>query len=197
AFVRQGQIGLLISQTPLARRAIREEAAGIGGLHQRRHEAELRLRAAETNLSRLEDVIREVDGQLSSLKRQVRQASRYRNLSGHIRKAEALAHYLRWTAAEARAAAASAELAAAAAAVASATDVAARASTAQSDAASVWPPLRHDEAQKAAAHHRLIVQREQLDAEEARAREAAQRLRQLLAQGDADIEREQGLDNDA
>ena len=53
AFVRQGQIGLLISQKPLARRAILEEAAGIGGLHQRRHEAELRLRAAETNLSRL------------------------------------------------------------------------------------------------------------------------------------------------
>ena len=93
AFVRQGQIGLLISQKPLARRAILEEAAGIGGLHQRRHEAELRLRAAETNLSRLEDVIREVEGQLASLKRQARQASRYRNLSGHIRKAEALAHY--------------------------------------------------------------------------------------------------------
>ena len=104
AFVRQGQIGLLICQKPLARRAILEEAAGIGGLHQRRHEAELRLRAAETNLSRLEDVIREVEGQLASLKRQARQASRYRNLSGHIRKAEALAHYLRWTAAEARAA---------------------------------------------------------------------------------------------
>ena len=111
AFVRQGQIGLLISQKPLARRAILEEAAGIGGLHQRRHEAELRLRAAETNLSRLEDVIREVEGQLASLKRQARQASRYRNLSGHIRKAEALAHYLRWTAAEARAAIAAEELA--------------------------------------------------------------------------------------
>ena len=109
AFVRQGQIGLLISQKPLARRAILEEAAGIGGLHQRRHEAELRLRAAETNLGRLEDVIREVEGQLASLKRQARQASRYRNLSGHIRKAEALAHYLRWTAAELRARAAAAK----------------------------------------------------------------------------------------
>ncbi len=86
AFVRQGQIGLLISQKPLARRAILEEAAGIGGLHQRRHEAELRLRAAETNLSRLEDVIREIEAQLASLKRQARQASRYRNLSGHIRR---------------------------------------------------------------------------------------------------------------
>ncbi|HEX4637508.1 MAG TPA: chromosome segregation protein SMC [Rhizomicrobium sp.] len=197
AFVRQGQIGLLISQKPLARRAILEEAAGIGGLHQRRHEAELRLRAAETNLSRLEDVIREVEGQLANLKRQARQASRYRNLSGHIRKAEALAHYLRWTAAEARAALAGKELAAAAGQVAAATDIAARASTVQSDAAALLPPLRQTEAERGAAHHRLIAQREQLDAEESRAREAAQRVRQLIAQGQADAEREQLLEHDA
>jgi len=197
AFVRQGQIGLLISQKPLARRAILEEAAGIGGLHQRRHEAELRLRAAETNLSRLEDVIREVEGQVASLKRQARQASRYRNLSGHIRKAEALAHYLRWTAAEAKAAVSAEELTAAAAAVATATDVAAKASTVQSDAATILPPLRQAEAERAAAHHRLIAQREQLDAEEQRAREAAQRIRQLIAQGAADTEREQELERDA
>src|SRR4029079_8307540 len=122
AFVRQGQIGLLISQKPLARRAILEEAAGIGGLHQRRHEAELRLRAAETNLSRLEDVIREVEGQLASLKRPARQHRRHRHPSGHIRKAEALAHYLRWTAAKARSAIAAEELASAAAQVAFATE---------------------------------------------------------------------------
>jgi chromosome segregation protein len=197
AFVRQGQIGLLISQKPLARRAILEEAAGIGGLHQRRHEAELRLKAAETNLNRLNDVISEVEGQLASLKRQARQASRYRNLSGHIRKAEALAHYLRWTAAEARAAVAAEELALAAAAVATATDTAAKASTLQSDAAAILPPLRQAEAERAAAHHRLIAQREQLDAEEARAREAAQRLRQLLTQAESDIARETALDKDA
>ncbi|HWA68920.1 MAG TPA: chromosome segregation protein SMC [Rhizomicrobium sp.] len=197
AFVRQGQIGLLISQKPLARRAILEEAAGIGGLHQRRHEAELRLRAAETNLNRLEDVIREVEGQLASLKRQARQASRYRNLSGHIRKAESLAHYLRWTAAEARATVAAEELMATAASVATATDAAAKASTAQSEAAAVLPPLRSTEAERGAAHHRLIAQRDQLDAEESRAREAAQRVRQLIAQGQADTLRSQELERDA
>src|ERR1700712_2926742 len=154
AFVRQGQIGLLLSQKPLARRAILEEAAGIGGLHQRRHEAELRLRAAETNLSRLEDVIQEVEGQLASLKRQARQASRYRNLSGHIRKAEALAHYLRWTAAELRAGAAEEALAAAAAAVGECSERAAHAATLQADAASHLPPLRQTEAEKSAALHR-------------------------------------------
>lgn len=197
AFVRQGQIGLLISQKPLARRAILEEAAGIGGLHQRRHEAELRLRAAETNLSRLEDVIREVESQLGNLKRQARQASRYRNLSGHIRKAEALAHYLRWSAAEARSASAAEELSAAAALVATAADAAAKASTAQAQANALLPPLRQAEAERGAAHHRLIAQREQLDAEEQRAREAAQRIRQLIAQAKADTEREQLLEHDA
>jgi chromosome segregation protein len=197
AFVRQGTVGQLISQKPLARRAILEEAAGIGGLHQRRHEAELRLRAAETNLSRLEDVIREIEAQLAGLKRQARQASRYRNLSGHIRKAEALAHYLRWSAAQARVAATAEELTQAAALVADATEEAARASAVQVEAASALPPLRQLEAEKSAALHRLIVQREQLDAEEASARESAQRLRQLMTQGISDIEREKSLDGDA
>ena len=197
AFVRQGQIGLLISQKPLARRAILEEAAGIAGLHQRRHEAELRLKAAETNLGRLDDVIREVEGQLQSLKRQARQASRYRNLSGHIRKAEALAHYLRWTAAELRLKSTEEELAGTTAAVETNTELAARASTEQADAAGKLPPLRQIEAERSAALHRLIVEREALDAEEQRAREAAQRIRQLIAQADQDIEREQALDRDA
>jgi chromosome segregation protein len=197
AFVRQGQIGLLISQKPLARRAILEEAAGIGGLHQRRHEAELRLRAAETNLSRLDDVIREVESQVASLKRQVRQASRYRNLSGHIRKAEALAHYLRWTAAELRRGAADEEHAAASALVESCTARAATASTAQVNAANELPPLRAREAERSAALHRLVLERETLDQEEARARETAQRLRQRIAQTAQDIERDRNLDKDA
>ncbi len=197
AFVRQGQIGLLISQKPLARRAILEEAAGIGGLHQRRHEAELRLRAAETNLGRLDDVIREVESQVASLKRQARQASRYRNLSGHIRKAEALAHYLRWTAAELRMRAAEEDLMAAAALVEACTGRAAEASTAQANAANELPPLRQIEAERSAALHRLVVEREALDAEEARARETAQRLRQRISQTEQDIERDRILDNDA
>jgi chromosome segregation protein len=146
AFVRQGQIGTLISQKPLSRRAILEEAAGIGGLHQRRHEAELRLRAAETNMGRLDDVIREIEGQLQSLKRQARQAARYRNLSGLIRKAEAIAFYLRWSAAEIQARTAKEALETAIAQVESTTQAAATAATAQAKAAEVLPPLRLVEA---------------------------------------------------
>ncbi len=92
----------IIAAKPLQRRAILEEAAGISGLHTRRHEAELRLRGAETNLGRLNDVIGELETQLQGLKRQARQATRYRNLSGLIRQAEAMAFHLRWQAAAAR-----------------------------------------------------------------------------------------------
>ena len=98
SMVGQGRIGELISAKPQARRALLEEAAGISGLHSRRHEAELRLRASETNLERLDDVIGQLDSQLESLKRQARQANRYCNLSGEIRKTEALLFHLRWVA---------------------------------------------------------------------------------------------------
>jgi chromosome segregation protein len=81
ALVRQGQISEIIAAKPQARRRILEDAAGIAGLHARRHEAELRLKAAEDNLLRVEDVLREIDQQVDSLKRQGRQASRYKNIS--------------------------------------------------------------------------------------------------------------------
>ena len=90
ALVRQGQISEIIAAKPQARRRILEDAAGIAGLHARRHEAELRLKAAEDNLLRVDDVLREIDAQVDSLKKQGRQASRYKNVSAEIRRLEAL-----------------------------------------------------------------------------------------------------------
>src|ERR1700693_6164777 len=95
ALVHQGRIGEIIQAKPEQRRRVLEEAAGISGLHARRHEAELRLRAAEQNLARLEDVIGQLAGQIDALKRQARQAVRYRALSQNIRKAEAALFHLR------------------------------------------------------------------------------------------------------
>ena len=100
ALVSQGRIGNIISAKPTARRILLEEAAGITGLHSRRHEAELRLRGAETNLVRLEDVLGTLEVQHKTLKKQARQASRYSNLSGHIRHAEATLFHLRWLASQ-------------------------------------------------------------------------------------------------
>ena len=74
ALVHQGRIGEIIQAKPEQRRRVLEEAAGVAGLHARRHEAELRLKAAETNLARLEDVIGQLAQQIDALKRQARQA---------------------------------------------------------------------------------------------------------------------------
>ena len=96
ALVHQGRIGEIIQAKPEQRRRVLEEAAGISGLHARRHEAELRLRAAETEpCPRLEDVIGQLAGQIDALKRQARQAVRYRALSQQMRKAEATLFHLR------------------------------------------------------------------------------------------------------
>src|SRR5215208_1917209 len=106
ALVHQGRIGEIIQAKPEARRRVLEEAAGVAGLHARRHEAELRLRAAEQNLARLEDVIGQLASQMDALKKQARQAVRYRNVSGQVRRAEAMLFHLRWVAANKEVAAA-------------------------------------------------------------------------------------------
>jgi chromosome segregation protein len=73
-----------------------EEAAGISGLYQRRHEAELKLNATETNLARVDDVIEATGGAAGHLARQARQAARYREIGEELRRAEALLLYRRW-----------------------------------------------------------------------------------------------------
>src|SRR5690606_38170647 len=190
ALVRQGQIAQLISSKPINRRRILEEAAGITGLYTRRHEAELRLRAAETNLTRLDDVVAQVESQLASLKRQARQAVRYRNLSGQIRETEAILLHLRWEHATASQKQSEEKLVETDQRVAELTRDAAAATTIEAEAADRLPPLREKEAEAAARLHRLTVERENLDAEEARAKEQAARLTARLEQIGHDLTRE-------
>ncbi|MFD1344583.1 AAA family ATPase, partial [Litorisediminicola beolgyonensis] len=106
ALVRQGQISELINAKPKARRRILEDAAGIGGLYQRRHEAELKLKNTEANLTRVDDVIESLAQQLAQLARQARQAARYRSIGTDLRQAEGTLLYRRWQEAEAARAAA-------------------------------------------------------------------------------------------
>ncbi|QIG78454.1 chromosome segregation protein SMC [Stakelama tenebrarum] len=113
ALVSQGRISAVISAKPVERRAMLEEAAGIAGLHVRRKDAEQRLRATENNLTRLDEVIADQDARAAALKRQARQAERYRALTEDIRVAEARMIYARWRDAAAAADAAKAEAAAA------------------------------------------------------------------------------------
>ncbi len=197
ALVNQGHVGEIIAAKPAQRRTLLEEAAGISGLHSRRHEAELRLRGAETNLERLEDVVAALETQLEGLKKQVRQAARYRTVSDLIRKTEATVLQARWMAARAAATSALERLEAARAAT---TDIAASAaeiSTRQASAAAALPELRQAEAEAATALQRLIVARDALDAEEQRVAADRQACQVRLAQVTADLDREQALVGDA
>jgi chromosome segregation protein len=96
ALVRQGQIAELINAKPQNRRRILEEAAGISGLYQRRHEAELKLNGAEANLARVDDVVEQLAAQLAQLARQARQAARYRDIGDQLRRTEGMLLFRRW-----------------------------------------------------------------------------------------------------
>src|SRR6478672_1179641 len=141
ALVHQGRIGEIIQAKPEQRRRVLEEAAGVAGLHARRHEAELRLKAAETNLHRLEDVIAQLATQIDALKRQARQAVRYRQVSADVRKPEAALFHLRWVAAHAEVAEAERAKDARIRRVAEATGAQAEGATYPANAAADLPPL--------------------------------------------------------
>jgi len=197
ALVSQGRIGALISAKPTDRRTILEEAAGITGLHSRRHEAELRLRAAETNLERLDDVIAALETQHQSLKKQARQATRYRNIADQIRRTEALAIHLEAEAARQELATARERLTAAEGDVAKHTQETAGRATAQAEAAATLPDLRAAEATAAAALQRLLVDRDNLAREAAQATAAKDQAEQRLSQLEGDRSRAQALARDA
>src|SRR5437764_7056974 len=120
ALVSQGRIGALISAKPSERRLLLDEAAGTAGLHARRHEAELKLKAAEANLLRVDDVLTTMAAQLEGLRKQARAAQRYRRLAEQIRRTEALLLAARWRLAIAEAGRIDAELKAAEAEVSTA-----------------------------------------------------------------------------
>src|ERR1700704_4357625 len=197
ALVHQGRIGEIIQAKPEQRRRVLEEAAGIAGLHARRHEAELRLRAAEQILARLEDVINQLAGQVEALKRQARQAVRYRVVAEQVRKAEATLFHLRWVAANRENGEAEHAKDLAVRVVAARTGEQAEASRRQLDAAAGLPALRDGEVAAAAALQRLVIARETLEREETRAKERIAELDQRLIQLEADIERERRLAADA
>jgi chromosome segregation protein len=197
ALVHQGRIGEIIQAKPEQRRRVLEEAAGVAGLHARRHEAELRLKAAEANLLRAEDVIGQLTAQIDALKKQARQAVRYRAVSAQVRKAEATLYYLRWTAASAEVAEAERAKDVGVRELAIRTGAQAEASTRQALASAALPDLREAEARAGAALHRLNVALADLDREEQRARDRLAELDKRLVQFAADSEREQRLAADA
>lgn len=196
SMVGQGRIGELISAKPQARRALLEEAAGISGLHSRRHEAELRLRAADQNLERLEDVLGQLDTQLESLKRQARQANRYRILSAEIRKTEALLLHLRWSEAKTAEANAQSQYSQASSSVGEKAEAQAQSAKEQAIISSRMPGLRDNEAKAAAALQRLTIANNQIEEEVRRIEARKQELAKRVSDIEADISREETIVNE-
>src|SRR5215470_4397755 len=196
ALVHQGRIGEIIQARPDQRRRVLEEAAGISGLHAR-HEAELRLKAAEHNLTRVDDVIGQLAGQIAALKTQARQAVRYRNISSQVRRTEALLFHLRWTAARTEVEQTRRGKDEAVRVVAARLSEQTLASTQQTQVAAALPALRDAEAKAAAGLQRLLIARETLEREEARAKERIAELDRRIEQFAADLVRERSLAADA
>ncbi len=197
ALVSQGRIGAIIQAKPGERRQMLEEAAGISGLHVRRKDAEQKLRATEANLTRLDELISDQEARAAALKRQARQAERYRELSDRIRTAEARMIFARWRDAAAAADAAKQEAAAAEALVAERTAAQEAALAAQQAVATTLATARaaalaqRDRASE--AMHRLATLRSEraaIDRRIAELHDSATRL-------ETDKEREGALARDA
>ncbi|TGE00123.1 chromosome segregation SMC family protein [Methylobacterium nonmethylotrophicum] len=197
AMVRQGQVAELIAAKPQARRRILEDAAGIGGLHARRHEAELRLKAAEENLARVEDVLTAITAGVDSLRRQARSAQRYRAIAAEIRRHEALLLLIGHAGARREVAAAEAALAQALERLAGAQAEQVDSATAQGLAAAALPRLREAEAAAAAGLQRLTLAAAQLDAQERRNAERLHDLGRRVADLRRDLAREAASRDDA
>ncbi|CAN1551757.1 Smc Chromosome segregation ATPases [Caulobacteraceae bacterium] len=197
ALVRQGQISELIAAKPQNRRRILEEAGGVSGLHTRRHEAELRLRAAETNLNRLDDVIRELDASLARLRREARQAERYKKLSAEIRAVQGAVMFARWTEARDTLLRVEEESTNSGRLVEDTARAAAIATTEAQKAEEAIRPLREEETVAAAILNRLAIDKDRLEREHETAAAEVERLTNELARIDTDSARESQIVEDA
>jgi chromosome segregation protein len=197
ALVSQGRIGAVISAKPVERRQLLEEAAGIAGLHARRKDAEAKLRAAEVNLARLDDLLGDQEARSAALRRQARSAERYRKLSERIRAAEARQLFARWREADQSAQQAAADARAANAAVGELRERLAQAHDRQEDCARLLAARRAalDEARTRgrSLDHELATARARRDTVARRLAELA-RLAESLA---AETRREEALQADA
>ncbi len=190
AVVSQGRVGALIEAKPAERRFLLEEAAGTAGVQARRRETELRLAAADENLTRLDDVMATLTAQLAALKKQARQTERYRRLGEQIRQHEALMFHARWLAAKAETETRAVELRAAEHEVGEAEQRAQAERAARDMAEAALPPLRRTESETAAELQRLTQARAALEQELARTLAARRDAERRQAELDRDRDRE-------
>ena len=197
ALVRQGQISELIGAKPQNRRRILEEAAGIGGLAARRHEAELKLKAADENLAKLADIMAEVERQANALKRQASKARKYRALSEEIAALEARLGAARWRGAVVETQQARKALDAARSEEQKTVSTVARASTEELEARAMIEPLRAAEADAAGRLGVIKLQLARIEAERDAAKDLSTRLERDITRLLEDTTRETVQRDDA
>ena len=195
--VSQGRIGAIVGAKPENRRTLLEEAANIKGLHQRRHEAELRLKNAETNLERLEDIANQLAEQRAQLAKQARQAARYKSVADRIRKAESALFLKRWQDQTEEDNAASTALHDAKMNAAESAKKASEAEKHHLIASEALPPLIARETEASAEYQRLRLGLDECDREAARIEASITQLKAQMAQIEADESRENSLQTDA
>ncbi len=191
AMVSQGRITQIINAKPLERRLVLEESAGISGLFARRHEAELRLKAADTNLLRIEDVLGSMEGRLNALKRQARQATRYRNVATQIRQMEILIAYMEWQTLQERMDTTRKDFEQAESQVAERLSVVSALTKTQTTQAEDLPTLRQKEAEIAATLQTQKLAFQRLEDESARIEQIIEETRQQIEQVQTDRSHEE------
>jgi len=197
SMVSQGRVGSLVTAKPTDRRAILEEAAGIGGLHVRRHEAELRLTAAENNLKKADDIMKQIENQLKSLLKQAEEASKYKNISNEIQNLEAKLVYFQSKEIEQSIQNAQEELGEVEDEISGVNIDKNFNENALKEESQKIKPLRDENAQLNAKLQRLNLEFEQINEEESRAKTEIEKIKKEIKQINIDIDREKQIINDS
>ncbi len=195
--VSQGRIGAIVGAKPEDRRSLIEEAANIRGLHQRKHDAELKMRGTETNLERLDNIIQQLSEQRAHLAKQARQAIRFRSVADRIRKAEAQLLRARWHTAQSAFDNAKARELSCRLEIEDATRKNATIAGEVAETTANLPALKEAEVAQAAEVQHLTITLRDYERELSQIASTQQRLTSLLAQIDADAVREDALHRDA
>ena len=191
SLISQGRVGALINAKPIDRRSVLEEAAGISGLHSRRHEAELKLKGAENNLQRVKDLMKQLNTQINNLKKQAEQAETYRSISSEISKLEGIVLFLKWTSLKESFEKSDEDLKTSESQIQKFTLEVTQATNEQLKSNEKIKPLREKEIEAAAKLNRINLERDTLDQEEERIKDEKKNLENSIQQIISDNEREQ------
>lgn len=197
SMVSQGRVGSLVTAKPTDRRAILEEAAGIGGLHVRRHEAELRLTAAENNLKKADDIMKQIENQLKNLLKQAEEATKYKDMSNNIQSLEAKLLYFQSREIESLIFGAQEELSEVEDEISAVNIDKNFNENALKEEGKEIKPLRDENAELNTKLQRLNLEFEQISEEENRAKNEIEKIKKEIKQINIDIDREKQIINDA